>query len=58
MRRMITLAALLVSGLVAACNPHSTNSSTETSTVTLTIYQDAPALQPLDFYKQVFTLAK
>jgi hypothetical protein len=29
---------------MAACGPHSTNPSTET----LTIYQDAPALKPLD----------
>jgi hypothetical protein len=43
-RRMMTAAALLVSGFVAACGPHSKNTSTET----LTIYEDAPALQPLD----------
>jgi hypothetical protein len=41
---MMALAGLFVSVLMAACGPHSTNSSTET----LTIYQDAPALQPLD----------
>jgi hypothetical protein len=40
-RRMIVAAVLLVSGFVAACVPHSTNT-------TLTIYEDAPALQPLD----------
>ncbi len=43
-RRMMASAALLVSSLMAACGPHSTNSSTET----LTIYQDAPTLNPLD----------
>jgi hypothetical protein len=40
-RRRMTAAGLLVSCLIAACGPHSTNT-------TLTIYQDAPALQPLD----------
>jgi len=35
---------LLVSILMAACGPHSTNPSTET----LTVYKDAPALKPLD----------
>lgn len=43
-RRIIALAALLVSTLMAACSPPSTNPSTET----LTIYQDAPVLKPLD----------
>ena len=35
---------LLVSILMPACGPHSTNPSTET----LTVYEDAPALKPLD----------
>ena len=43
-RRMMASAALLVSSLMAACGPHSTNPSTET----LTINQDAPTLNPLD----------
>jgi hypothetical protein len=43
-RRIMVSAALLVSGFMAACGPHSTNPSTET----LTVYQDAPALKPLD----------
>jgi len=37
---MVTSAALLVSSLIAACGPHSTD--------TLTIYQDAPTPKPLD----------
>ena len=37
---MVASAALLVSSLIAACGPHSTD--------TLTIYQDAPTLKPLD----------
>jgi hypothetical protein len=37
-------AALLVSMFMAACGRHSTNPSTET----LTVYEDAPALKPLD----------
>ena len=44
MRRMIALAALLASTLMAACCPHSTKSSNET----LTVYQDAPTLNLLD----------
>ena len=43
-RRIMALAALLVSMFMAACRPHSTNPSTET----LTVYEDAPALKPLD----------
>src|SRR5437016_7978289 len=44
-RRMkIALAALLVSTLMAACGLRSTNSSTET----LTVYQDAPKMKLLD----------
>lgn len=43
-RRITVLVALLVSGLVGACGPHCTSPSTET----LTIYEDAPALTPLD----------
>jgi hypothetical protein len=43
-RRIMASAALLVSILMAACGPHSTNPSTET----LTVYEDAPALKPLD----------
>ena len=42
--RIIASVALLFSCFMAACGPHSTNPSTET----LTIYQDAPALKPLD----------
>jgi len=37
-------AALLVSMFMGACGPHSTNPSTET----LTVFEDAPALKPLD----------
>jgi len=40
---MMTSVALLVSALMASCGPHS-NSSTET----LTIYEDVPTLTPLD----------
>jgi hypothetical protein len=43
-RRIIAPAALIASILMGACSPHSTNPSTET----LTIYQDAPTLNPLD----------
>jgi hypothetical protein len=43
-RRMMASAALLVLSLIPACGPHSTNPSTET----LTINQDAPTLNPLD----------
>jgi hypothetical protein len=43
-RRLLVPVALLVSGFIAACSPHSTNPSTET----LTVYQDAPTLKPLD----------
>src|SRR5439155_21453232 len=43
-RRMIALAALLASTLMAACGPRSTNPSSET----LTVYQDAPTLNLLD----------
>ena len=43
-RRITAPAALLVSIFMAACNSHSTNTSTET----LTVYEDAPALKPLD----------
>jgi hypothetical protein len=42
-RRTMTSVALLISTLIAACGPHS-NPSTET----LTIYEDAPTLTPLD----------
>jgi hypothetical protein len=38
------IGSLLASILMAACGPHSTNPSTET----LTVYEDAPALKPLD----------
>src|SRR5438552_19146474 len=43
-RRMIALAALLASTLMAACGLRSTNPSSET----LTVYQDAPTLSLLD----------
>jgi hypothetical protein len=43
-QRMAALAALLASTLMAACGLRSTNSSTET----LTIYQDAPKMKLLD----------
>jgi hypothetical protein len=43
-RRMIVLAALLASTLIAACGLRSTNPSTET----LTVYQDAPKMKLLD----------
>jgi hypothetical protein len=43
-RRMMATAALLLSGFIAACGPHPRNSSSET----LTVYQDAPVLKPLD----------
>src|SRR5437879_10932025 len=44
-RRMkMALAALLASTLMAACGLRSTNSSTET----LTVYQDAPKMKLLD----------
>ncbi len=43
-RRMIALAALLASTLMAACGLRSPNPSTET----LTVHQDAPAMNPLD----------
>src|SRR5205814_8804429 len=43
-RRMIALAALLASTLMAACGLHSANTSSET----LTVYQDAPTLSLLD----------
>jgi hypothetical protein len=43
-RRMMAPPALLVSIFMAACGPHSTNPSSET----LTVYEDAPALKPLD----------
>jgi len=43
-RRMIALAALLASTLMAACDLRSTNHSSET----LTVYQDAPTLSLLD----------
>src|SRR5438034_5636950 len=43
-RRMMALAALLASTLMAACDLHSTNPSSET----LTVYQDAPTLSLLD----------
>jgi len=44
-RRMkIALAALLASTLMAACGLRSTNSSSET----LTVYEDAPTLTHLD----------
>src|SRR5438046_10036807 len=43
-RRMTGLAALLASILMAACDLRSTNSSTET----LTVYQDAPNMKLLD----------
>jgi hypothetical protein len=48
MRRMMALAALLVSILMSGCAPHPTNSSIETTTV----YQDAPTLNPLDLGRQ------
>ncbi len=71
-RRMMTLAALLASILMAACGLGSANSSSET----LTVYEDAPTLTHLDLgppgnsgqltstrnadgtYTQVFTLLK
>src|SRR5438034_10186186 len=43
-RMIVALAALLASTLVAACGLRSTNPSTET----LTIYQDAPKMKLLD----------
>jgi hypothetical protein len=43
-QRMITFAALLTSTLMAACGLRSTNSSTET----LTLYEDAPKMKLLD----------
>src|SRR5437762_13723577 len=43
-RRMIALAALLASTLMAACDLRSTNPSSET----VTVYQDAPTLSLLD----------
>jgi len=43
-RRMMALAALLASTLMAACGLRSTNPSSET----LTVYQDAPTLSLLD----------
>src|SRR6266446_6078663 len=43
-QRMAAVAALLASILIAACGLRSTNSSTET----LTIYQDAPKMKLLD----------
>jgi hypothetical protein len=43
-RRMIALAALLTATLLAGCGRCSTNPSTET----LTVYQDAPTMTPLD----------
>ena len=43
-QRMITFAALLTSTLMAACGLRSTNSSTET----LTVYEDAPKMKLLD----------
>src|SRR5438067_9702326 len=42
--RMKALAALLASILIAACGLRSTNTSTET----LTVYQDAPKMKLLD----------
>jgi hypothetical protein len=44
MRTMMAWAALLVSILMSGCGPHPTNSSIES----LTVYQDAPTLNPLD----------
>jgi hypothetical protein len=41
---MMAWAALLVSILMSGCGPHPTNSSIES----LTVYQDAPTLNPLD----------
>ena len=43
-RRITAPVAVLVSGLMAACGPHCTSPSAET----LTIYEDAPTLTPLD----------
>jgi hypothetical protein len=43
-RRMIVLAALLASTLIAGCGLRSTNPSTET----LTVYQDGPKMKLLD----------
>lgn len=43
-RRMMALAALVASTLMAACGLRSTNPSTET----LTVYQDAPNMKLLD----------
>ena len=43
-RKIRASIVLLVSILLAACGPHSTNPSTET----LTVYEDAPTLTPLD----------
>jgi hypothetical protein len=43
-RRIMASAALLVSILMGSCSPRSTNPAR----VTLTIYQDAPTLTPLD----------
>jgi hypothetical protein len=43
-RLMATAAAMSVAALIAACGVHSTNPSTET----LTVYQDAPKMSLLD----------
>jgi len=66
-RRIIGLAAVLASTLIAACGLRSTTASTET----LTVYEDAPTLKLLGArgqltstrnadgsYTQVFTLLK
>ena len=44
MRRMMALPVVLLSMLVTACGLHCKNSSSET----LTVYQDAPKMNPLD----------
>jgi hypothetical protein len=43
-RRMVALGALLASTLIVACGPRSTNRSSET----LTVYEDAPTVNLLD----------
>lgn len=42
--KTVGIAALLASALITACNQHSTNPSTET----LTVYEDAPKMSLLD----------
>jgi len=46
--RAIASAALLALALMAACGLRSTNYSSENSSETLTVYQDAPKISLLD----------